>query len=240
MKVICGDDDVDEVVVDYTSPETYKTETIYCHVDENGDANITSYPLSVNQEKLTAFGVTNLEQAQAMGMRRLRYLRSTRVTYEIETEYDGLNCQFNDLVGLVLDENISNVIGRIISYDDAALTVTTDMEVPDELQSGIVYIRKLDGSCEQYTYTRNDSHNLTIDRALPSWSDDYGQTIEYPFFAIGELVKCWVTAVKPADKKVSLTLVNYDEDVFKDDIPSLVGYGISPYGIAPYGTYEEF
>ena len=92
----------------------------------------------------------------------------------------------------------------------------------------------------QYTYTRTDSHNLTIDRALPSWSDDYGQTIEYPFFAIGELVKCWVTAVKPADKKVSLTLVNYDEDVFKDDIPSLVGYGISPYGIAPYGTYEEF
>ena len=212
------DDDVDEVVVDYTSPETYKTETIYCHVDENGDANITSYPLSVNQEKLTAFGVTNLEQAQAMGMRRLRYLRSTRVTYEIETEYDGLNCQFNDLVGLVLDENISNVTGRITEYDAASLTVTTDMEIVDELSSGIIFIRKLDGSCEQYTYTRNDSHNLTIDRALPSWSDDYGQTMEYPFFAIGELVKCWVTAVKPADKKVSLTLVNYNEDVFKDDL----------------------
>ncbi len=212
------DDDVDEVVVDYTSPETYKTETIYCHVDENGDADITSYPLSVNQEKLTAFGVTNLEQAQAMGMRRLRYLRSTRVTYEIETEYDGLNCQFNDLVGLVLDENISNVTGRITEYDAASLTVTTDMEIVEELSGGIIFIRKLDGGCEEYTYTRTDSHHLVIDRELPSWSDDYGQTIEYPFFAIGELVKCWVTAVNPQDKKVSLTLVNYDEDIFKDDL----------------------
>lgn len=27
------DDDVDEVVVNFTSPETYKTETVYCHVD---------------------------------------------------------------------------------------------------------------------------------------------------------------------------------------------------------------
>ena len=115
------EDDVDEVVVDYTSPETYKTETIYCHVDENDDAEITNYPKSVYQEKLTAFGVTNLAQAQAMGMRRLRYLRSTRVTYEIETEFDGLNCQFNDLVGLVLDENLSNVTGIITEYDSSTL-----------------------------------------------------------------------------------------------------------------------
>ena len=211
------DDDVDEVVVEYTSPQTYKTETIYCHVDENGDKNITTYPLSVNQEKLTAFGVTRSEQAEVMGMRRLRYLRSTRVTYEIETEYDGLNCQFNDLVGLVLDEDVSNITGRIIGYDSASLTVTTDMEIPEALGSGIIFIRKLDGSCAQYTYTRGDSHHLVIDSSFV-WNDDYGVTMEYPFFAIGELVKCWVTAVKPEDKKVSLTLVNYDEDIFTDDL----------------------
>lgn len=211
-------DDVDEVVVDYTSPETYKTETVFCHVDDNDDSLVTAYPMSVNQEKLTAFGVTSYEQAVAMGMRRLRYLRSTRVTYKIETEYDGLNCQYNDLVGLVLDENISNVTGRVISYDADSLTVTTDMEIVEALQSGIIYIRKLDGSSSQYTYTRVDSHHLTIDRPLPVWSDDYGISIEFPFFAIGEMVRCWVTSVSPADKKVSLTLVNYDEDIFKDDI----------------------
>ena len=212
------DDDVDEVVVDYTSPETYKTETVFCHVDDNDDSLVTAYPMSVNQEKLTAFGVTSYEQAVAMGMRRLRYLRSTRVTYKIETEYDGLNCQYNDLVGLVLDENISNITGRVTAYDADELTVTTDMEIPSQLTGGIVYIRAMDGSAEQYTYSRIDSHHLSIDRALPEWSDDYGTVMEFPFFAIGEMVRCWVTSVSPADKKVSLTLVNYDEDIFKDDI----------------------
>lgn len=212
------DDDVDEVVVDYTSPETYKTETVFCHVDDNDDSLVTAYPMSVNQEKLTAFGVTSYEQAVAMGMRRLRYLRSTRVTYKIETEYDGLNCQYNDLVGLVLDENISNITGRVTAYDADELTVNTDMEIPSQLTGGIVYIRAMDGSAEQYTYSRIDSHHLSIDRALPEWSDDYGTVMEFPFFAIGEMVRCWVTSVSPADKKVSLTLVNYDEDIFKDDI----------------------
>lgn len=212
------EDDVDEVVVDYVSPDTYKTESIYCHVDENGDALVTNYPMSVYQEKITAFGVTNLEQARAMGMRRLRYLRSTRVTYKITTEYDGLNCQYNDLVGLVLDEDMSNITGRITAYDDSTLDVTADIEIPEAMATGIIYIRKLDGSCNEYTFVRIDSHHLTIDRPLPLWSEDYGISIEFPFFAIGELVKCWVTAVTPQDKKVSLTLVNYDEDIFKDDL----------------------
>ena len=48
--------------------------------------------------------------------------------------------------------------------------------------------------------------------------DDYGTVMEFPFFAIGEMVRCWVTSVSPADTKVSLTLVNYDDDIFKDDI----------------------
>ena len=233
------DDDVDEVVVDYVSPQTYKTETIFCHVDENGDSSVTAYPMSVHQEKMTAFGVTSREQAVSMGMRRLRYLMSTRVTYKIETEYDGLNCQYNDLVGLVLDENISNVTGRLTDYDASSQTVVTDMEIPEALGSGIIYIRKLDGSMIQCTYSRTDSHHLEIDTTL-EWSADYGISIEYPFFAIGELLTCWVTGVSPADKRVTLTLVNYTDDIFEDDIPFHEGYGVSAYGIAPYGTYDLY
>ena len=44
------DDDVNEVVVNFTSPETYKTETVYCHIDEDGNKRITDYPESDNQE----------------------------------------------------------------------------------------------------------------------------------------------------------------------------------------------
>ena len=230
------EDDVDEVVVDYTSPDTYKTETLFCHVDANDDAYFTAYPLSVYQEKLKAFGVTGEIQAKAMGMRRLRYLRSTRVTYEIQTEYDGLNCQFNDLVGLVLDENLSNVTGRILSFDADTLTVETDQQIKQNHSSGIIYIRKLDGSCDEYTFTRTDSHHLVIDRAMPAWNDEYGISLEYPFFAIGELVVCWVTAVTPQDKTCNLKLINYSEDVFADDLPISSGYGVEPYGIRPYGV----
>ena len=48
------DDDVNEVVANFTSPETYKTETVYCHIDEDGNKRITDYPESDNQERLDA------------------------------------------------------------------------------------------------------------------------------------------------------------------------------------------
>lgn len=212
------DEDTDEVVVEYTSPETYKTETIYCHVDEHGDALVTEYPLSVHQERLKAYGVTNRRQAVAMGMRRLRYLRSTRVTYKIETELDGLNCQYNDLVGLVLDENISTITGRVTEAEQDLAHITTDMEIPEALGAGTIYIRTKDGGCYATTYTRSDSHHLTLADALPGWDQRYGEDLELPYFTIGDLAICWVTAVEPQDKRVTLTLINYAEEVFTDDL----------------------
>lgn len=212
------DDETQEIVTEYTSPETYKTETIFCSLDENGDKLITSYPNSDKQEKLKAFGVTNARQAEAMGMRRLRYIKNTRITYEIETELDGLNCQYNDLVGLFLDENLSNITGRITAVD--GLKVYPDMEIPEELNTGVIYIRNKNGTIGDYVFTRNGSHELEIDSAIV-WDDQYGVSIEYPFFAIGQLVKCWVTDVIPADKTCKLKLINYDAGIFADDLPEV-------------------
>lgn len=212
------EEDTDEVVVEYTDPATYKTAMIYCHTDENGDAEITEYPQSVHQERLKAFGVTERRQAEAMGMRRLRYLRSTRVTYKIQTEMDGLNCQYNDLVGLVLDEELSNITGRITAHGLTLDAITTDMEIPEELSTGVIYIRKKDGTSMSTTYTRQDSHHLTLADPLPEWDPRFGEDLELPFFAIGNMVTCWVTAVEPQDKRVTLTLTNYAPEVFTDDL----------------------
>jgi hypothetical protein len=170
-----------------------------------------------------------------MGMRRLRYLRNTRVTYKIKTELDGLNCQFNDLVGLVLDEDMSNITGRITAYDSDTLTVTTDQQIKATHSAGIIYIRQMDGSPISRTFTRKDSHHLHLSAAMFQWDDRYGADLEYPFFAIGEMVRCWVTGVTPADKTCELTLINYSADIFIDDIIPTEGYGISAYGVAPYG-----
>ncbi|WP_406037186.1 host specificity factor TipJ family phage tail protein [Succinimonas sp.] len=210
------DDSVNEVVVEYIDPATYKTATRYVHLDENGEGVTTLYPTSSNQETLNAFGVTQEDVAIAMGLRRLRYLTYTTTRYEIKTELDGLNCQYNDLVGLVLDHNISNITGRVIAYADSVITV--DRQIPQTLTAGIVYIRKLDGTMWQTEFSRVDSRNLTLAAELPfAWNDEYGSVLEYPFFAIGELVKCWVTNVKPNNKSCTLELVNYDERVFDDD-----------------------
>lgn len=212
------EDDVDEVVVNFTSPQTYKTETVYCHVDADGNKRITDYPESDNQELLEAWGVTDYDHAVALGMRRLRYLRNTRVTYEIRTELNGLNCQFNDLVGLMLDENLSNITGRITGI--SGQTITTDIELPEGDSEGIVYISRKDGSYGEYTFYRYDSHTLCLDtRPDLEWDSEFGKSLEYPLFAIGELRVCWVTTVKPeSGNRCSLKLINYSEDIFKDDI----------------------
>ena len=212
------EDDVDEVVVNFTSPQTYKTETVYCHVDADGNKRITDYPESDNQEQLEAWGVTDYDHAVSLGMRRLRYLRNTRVTYEIRTELNGLNCQFNDLVGLMLDENLSNITGRITGI--SGQTITTDIELPEDNREGIVYISRKDGSYGEYTFYRYDSHTLCLDTSPDlEWDSEFGKSLEYPLFAIGELRLCWVTAVKPeSGNRCSLKLINYSEDIFKDDI----------------------
>ena len=209
------DDETQEIVLEYTSPETYKTETIFCSLDENGDKVISSYPNSDKQEKIRAWGVTSAAQAQATGMRRLRYLKNTRVTYTIETELDALNCQFNDLVGLFLDEEFSNITGRVLSSDGT--TITVDMEIPEAYATGTIYIRQTDGKPASYVFTRVNSHQLTIDSAL-TWNADFGVSIEYPLFAIGELVKCWVTEIQPSGKKCTVKLINYNAEVFTDDL----------------------
>ncbi len=227
------DDEVQEIVVEYTSPETYKTETVFCSLDENGEKVISSYPNSDKQEKIRAWGVTDSGQAESTGMRRLRYLKSTRVTYDIETELDALNCQYNDLVGLFLDEEFSNITGRVLSSDET--TITVDMEIPEERQTGTIYIRNLDGTPNEFVFTRLNSHQLELDREL-SWNADFGVSIEFPFFAIGEMVLCWVTDIQSNDRKCQVKLINYDESIFVDDLIDF-GYGLSPYGITPYGLY---
>ena len=229
------EDETAEIVTEYTSPETYKTETIFCSLDEDGNKVITSYPNSDKQEKLKAFGVTSEAQAEAMGMRRLRYIKNTRITYTIETELDGLNCQYNDLVGLFLDENLSNITGRLTGAD--GLEVYTDMEIQKELNAGIVYIRQKNGQSRDYVFNRINAHVLEIDAPI-EWDPQFGVSIEAPFFAIGQLVKCWVTDILPNDKKCTLKLINYDAGIFEDDLTYARGYGLSPYGIADYGVYS--
>ena len=91
------------------------------------------------------------------------------------------------------------------------------MEIPEELNAGIVYIRQKNGQSVGHVYNRISAHQLEIDAPI-IWDPQYGASIEPPYFAIGEMVKCWVTDIIPNDKKCTIKLINYNADIFTDDI----------------------
>ena len=99
-------DDAEEIEVQYTDVETYKTATVYIHMSSSqySTIEVTDYPTSIYQEKLQLFGVTEKAQAVAMGARRLRTISRNRIKFSLTTEFDSLNCNYKDFVGLVVDE----------------------------------------------------------------------------------------------------------------------------------------
>ena len=213
------DDDVKEIELSYLDGVSYKTSTYYYHLDDSGNVVETTYATTNNAEKLDTWGIKgtddNHAQARALAVRRLKFLTYCKTQYEIQTELDGLNCQYLDYVGLVLPQELSNITGRITEYDSSAKTITVDQSIPARFDSGVVYVRKKDGSSINYAFVRKDALTLEISGSFIAWDPEYGKTLEYPFFAIGEIVPCWVQSVEPGDKSCSLKLVNYDARIFE-------------------------
>lgn len=212
------DDDVKEIELSYLDGISYKTSTYYYHLDDAGNVVETTYATTNNAEKLDTWGIKgtddNHAQARALAVRRLKFLTYCKTQYEIQTELDGLNCQYLDYVGLVLPQELSNISGRITEYDSSAKTITVDQSIPARFDSGVVYVRKKDGSSINYAFVRKDNFTLEISGNFIAWDPEYGKTLEYPFFAIGEIVPCWVQSVEPGDKSCTLKLVNYDARIF--------------------------
>lgn len=213
------DDDVKEIELSYIDSVTWKTSTYFYHLDEKGAVVETTYATTKNAEKLDTWGVkgtnANHAQARALAERRLKFLTYCKTQYEIQTELDGLNCQYLDYVGLILPQELSNITGRITEYDSTAKTITVDQSIPARFDSGVVYVRKKDGSSINYPFVRKDALTLEISGSFIAWDPEYGKTLEYPFFAIGEIVPCWVQSVEPGDKSCTLKLVNYDARIFE-------------------------
>lgn len=212
------DDDVKEIELSYIDSITWKTSTYFYHLDDSGNVVETTYATTNNAEKLDTWGIKgtddNHAQARALAERRLKFLTYCKTQYEIQTELDGLNCQYLDYVGLVLPQELSNVTGRITAYNSTAKTITVDQSIPARFDSGVVYVRKKDGSSINYAFVRKDALTLEISGSFIPWDPEYGKTLEYPFFAIGEIMPCWVQSVEPGDKSCTLKLVNYDSRIF--------------------------
>ena len=82
-------DDAEEIEVQYTDVETYKTATVYIHMSASqySAIEVTDYPTSIYQEKLQLFGVTEKAQAVAMGARRLRTINPPLTAEQYGSSY---------------------------------------------------------------------------------------------------------------------------------------------------------
>ena len=225
-------DDTKQCTINYTDTATYKTSQVVASYDENGDIIYTDYDVSPYSEEIDSLGITSVAQAQAVAGRRLGYLTYTKTQYTIETELDGLNCQYNDYVGLVLNIDLQNVCGRVVAQNDNILTL--DCEIPKN--SLYIWYRLKDGTPRLLNILAIDGVNVTVDEIPQAWDVDFGSSIEYPYFAVGNILPCWITDVQISEDKCTLTLINYDSRVFNSDYINL-GYGYSEYGRSNYGTY---
>ena len=225
-------DDTKQCTINYTDTATYKTSQVVASYDENGDIIYTDYDVSPYSEEIDSLGITSVAQAQAVAGRRLSYLTYTKTQYTIETELDGLNCQYNDYVGLVLNIDLQNVCGRVVAQNDNVLTL--DCEIPKN--SLYIWYRLKDGTPRLLNILDIDGVNVTVDEIPQSWDADFGSSIEYPYFAVGNILPCWITDIQISEDKCTLTLINYDNRVFNSDYINL-GYGYSEYGRSNYGAY---
>ena len=225
-------DDTKQCTINYTDTATYKTSQVVASYDENGDIIYTDYDVSPYSEEIDSLGITSVAQAQAVAGRRLGYLTYTKTQYTIETELDGLNCQYNDYVGLVLNIDLQNVCGRVVAQNDNILTL--DCAIPEN--SLYIWYRLKDGTPRLLNILAIDGVNVTVDEIPQAWDADFGSSIEYPYFAVGNILPCWITDVQISEDKCTLTLINYDSRVFNSDCVNL-GYGFSEYGRSNYGTY---
>lgn len=225
-------DDTKQCTINYTDTATYKTSQVVASYDQNGDIIYTDYDVSPYSEEIDSLGITSVAQAQAVAGRRLGYLTYTKTQYTIETELDGLNCQYNDYVGLVLNIDLQNVCGRVVAQTDNVLTL--DCEIPKN--SLYIWYRLKDGTPRLLNILDIDGVNVTVDEIPQNWDLDFGSSIEYPYFAVGNILPCWITDIQISEDKCILTLINYDNRVFNSDYVNL-GYGFSEYGRSNYGTY---
>ena len=225
-------DDTKQCTINYTDTATYKTSQVVASYDENGDIIYTDYDVSPYSEEIDSLGITSVAQAQAVAGRRLGYLTYTKTQYTIETELDGLNCQYNDYVGLVLNIDLQNVCGRVVAQNDNILTL--DCEIPKN--SLYIWYRLKDGTPRLLNILDIDGVNVTVDEIPQTWDLDFGSSIEYPYFAVGNILPCWITDIQISEDKCTLTLINYDSRVFNSDYVNL-GYGFSEYGRSNYGAY---
>ncbi len=217
---------------------TWKETQFFTELDVNSNTGSTSYyQQSQNNQQLELLPCTSEDQAYKLAIRQLREMMYSRQEISFKTELEGLNCAYGDVILVALPMDASLISGRVTAYDSENNIITVDQVINSESVTGVIYIRRYDGSVWGGTCAYlNESQIQLVDYLDWDIYDFEDSQLEQPFFCFGNVFKGWVKSVKPNDRnEVTITATNYDDRIFTDDIFS--GYGISPYGTCAYGSY---
>jgi hypothetical protein len=217
---------------------TWKEYQEFVELDIQSNTGSKSYyQQNQNVQSVELLACTDEDSAYRIALRQLREMMYCRQEVSFKTELDALNCQYGDVVLVALPMNANLVSGRIRAIDESTNIITTDQNFTTEQVTGVIYIRRPDGSVWGGTCIFSDNGKLqltsVLDWSISDWLNDY-PNLEQPYFCFGDVFKGWVKSIKPSEHTASVTVINYSDRIFADDIFS--GYGVSPYGTCAYGS----
>lgn len=207
-------DDYDGVDVKYIDEVTKAEEVVQCRLP--GDAGLTV-------QVITLRGVTNIDRAWRIGMRKRRAQVYQTKSYSWGTELDALNSGY-----LSYDAVADDIPG----YGQSAILVGfTEGEGPVILQSSepftwtqgsahVIGLRRPDGTVSgPWPASRISDYRVAV--AAIDFDPDLTWDIEPPHLLFGTSTRwCYpvlITSIQPGDYAADVEAVNYDARVYADD-----------------------
>jgi len=231
------DDELDLTYMDGDKGDgTWKEYQRFVRLDpQTNTGSMSIYQQSPNVQNFELLMCTDEDSAYRLALRKLREMIYLRQEVQFKTELDALNCQYGDVVLVALPMNASLVSGRIVGWSTSENRIVVDQILKEEDVTGVIYIRRPDGSVWGGTCVYESENSLILTAVLDwSISEYWTDTTERPYFCFGEVFKGWVKSIKPNQTQATVIVTNYSDKIFVDD--KFEGYGISPYGTCQYGS----
>jgi hypothetical protein len=208
-------DDFDGVDVEFTSAQSWETETVQCRL--SGDAGL-------RVERIKLDGVTDRTRAWRIGMRQRRAQVYRRKQYAWSTEWDALNSRYLSYCAVSDDVpgyGQSAILRRLVVGSGAVALTSSEPLVWASGVTHVVALRRPDGTLfGPQTATRVDDYRLTIPGPL-DFTPVFAGAVEPTHILFGTVTN-WsypvlVTDISPSGDTVDVTAVNYDARIYADD-----------------------
>ena len=210
--------EADGTRVEYFDSETWKSEVVDCLLDDG-----VTVDAGIAPKEIRGFGITDKLAAYRFGMRDRRQRRYLRRTWEIETEWEGLNCALGERVSLAgRDVQHGALVDFVQSQYGGKPIITTDrpLTYDSNLNYWIVF-RGNEGTVTGFMrafpineYTLELEFGMSTTPVVSSNEDP----ILFKFGTYEQIhIPAIVKSIEPQGDIVRLELAAYDERVYLDD-----------------------